>query len=125
MKPLLLAAAAIAIASAQEKPVHIEVSLGDVSLNKVAFLIADDAGIYKKHGLQVEQFITPGAADAAKRNGVIVPQRYVRAGGGEGADITIGGGIPTIVRMVSSGKIDRVVLATTDDEARWQVVARP
>jgi NitT/TauT family transport system substrate-binding protein len=125
LQPVLVAAAAVATAAAQEKAVHVDVSLGDVSLNKVAFLIADDAGIYKKHGLDVAQFITPGAADAARRNGVIVPSKYVRAGGGEGADITIGGGIPTIVRMVASGKIDRVILATTDNEARWQVVARP
>ena len=40
----------------------IDVSLGDVSLNKVAFLVAEDNGIYKKYGLDVHQFITAKAA---------------------------------------------------------------
>ena len=68
-------------AVAQQRLIHVKVSLGDVSLNKVAFLIADDSGIYKKNGLEVEQTITPAAAEAVRRNGVTVPKRYIGASG--------------------------------------------
>ena len=54
----------------------IDVSLGDVSINKVPFLIAADAGIYAKNGLEVHQYITPTAAAAARESGVIVPPEY-------------------------------------------------
>ena len=57
---LILGAAA---AGAQEQFVKLRVGLGDVSLNKVPFVAAYEAGIYKKNGLEVEQFITPSAAD--------------------------------------------------------------
>ena len=114
-------------AAGQEPLIHVQVSLGDVSLNKVAFLIAEDSGIYKKNGLEVEQLITPAAAEAVRRNGVTVPKRYVLAGGqARSAEIIIGGGAPTIMGMLGSGRpLDRVILATTDNEARWKVVARP
>ena len=46
-------------AAAAERLVTLEVALGDVSLNKVPFLIAADAGIYARNGLDVRQFITP------------------------------------------------------------------
>jgi len=115
-------------ASAQQKdqPIHIRVSLGDVSLNKVSFLIADDTGIYRKYGLEVEQLITPAAAAAVRASGVNVPARYVAAASDHSpADITIGGGAPTIMGMVSGNRpLDRIILATTDSEVRWKIVAR-
>ena len=111
----------------QQPLIHVRVSLGDVSLNKVAFLIADDAGIYKKNGLEVEQLITPFAAEAVRRNGVTVPKRYVRPNSQEEPqEIFIGGGAPIIMGMLRSGRpLDRVILATTDNEIRWKIVARP
>src|SRR6187551_755721 len=47
--------AAISLAQAQDM-IPVELSLGDVSLNKVAFLVAADNGIYEKNGLKVRQF---------------------------------------------------------------------
>jgi len=43
---------------------EVDVALGDISVNKVPFLVAADAGIYAKYGLDVHQFNTPGAAAA-------------------------------------------------------------
>jgi NitT/TauT family transport system substrate-binding protein len=123
---LLIAGFACRTATAQDKALHIRVSLGDVSLNKVAFLIADDAGIYKKNGLDVDQSITAAATEAVRRNGVTVPPGYIRSGDAAPPDITIGGGIPAIVGMIANPRAGaRVILATTDDEARWKVIARP
>lgn len=122
----LLWLAAALTASAQPALLHVRVSLGDVSLNKVPFLIADDTGIYKRNGLDVEQLITPNAAAAVRRSGINVPDRYISKGPAGPTEISIAGGSPTIISMIGPGRsIDRVILATTDDEARWTIVAAP
>ena len=54
--------AAWAIPAVAQQPTRIRVSLGDVSLNKLIFVIAQEEGIYKKNGLEIEQYITPRAA---------------------------------------------------------------
>src|SRR5258705_13478764 len=76
---------------AQDKPLPLEVGLGDVSLNKLMFVIAAETGIYKKNGLDVAQFISPSAAEVVRRSGVDVPKEFVRNVPG---DINIGGGSP-------------------------------
>lgn len=111
-------------AGAEEQPIKLRVGLGDVSLNKVPFVAAYEAGIYKKNGLEVEQFVTPGAAEVARRSGVNVPQEIVRAGGRE-TPIVIGGGSPLIVRWTSDAQADdRVIVACTDPVVRWRIIAR-
>jgi NitT/TauT family transport system substrate-binding protein len=120
---LILGAAAAA--GAQEQLVKLRVGLGDVSLNKVPFVAAYEAGIYKKNGLDVEQFITPSAADVARRSGVTVPKEFIRAGGRE-TPIVIGGGSPLIVRWTTDAQADdRVIVACTDAVVRWRIIARP
>jgi NitT/TauT family transport system substrate-binding protein len=97
----LLALIAVSIATAllsacsSDAPTPVDVALGDVSINKVPFLIAADAGIYRTNGLEVHQFITPGAAEDARGSGVVVPPEYVRAEV-EAAPIAVGGGSPVI-----------------------------
>ena len=78
-------------ALAADRLIPVEVALGDVSLNKVPFLIAADAGIYTRNGLAVRQFITPAAAATASNSGVLVPRQYVR---GDVANPPIGIGPP-------------------------------
>ena len=102
-------------------PTPVDVALGDVSINKVPFLIAADAGIYRKNGLEVHQFITPGAAEVARGSGVIVPAEYVREDI-EVAPIAVGGGSPTIYRAVNGGGPDRVVLATHEGIVRSHLI---
>lgn len=103
----------------------IDVSLGDVSLNKVAFLVAEDNGIYKKYGLDVRQFITAKAAARIKRSGIDVPAEFVGSNDREAkAPISIGGGSPLIVSMTTDARtIDRVIIATTDNSARFHIIA--
>src|SRR5258706_6610211 len=108
---------------AQDKPLPLEVGLGDVSLNKLMFVIAAETGIYKKNGLDVAQFISPSAAEVVRRSGVDVPKEFVRNVPG---DINIGGGSPMMVAMTTNAlAIDRVILATTDPVSRFHVVSRP
>jgi NitT/TauT family transport system substrate-binding protein len=115
----------IAPVSAQEQLIKLRVGLGDVSLNKVPFVAAYEAGIYKKNGLEVEQFITPSAAKVARRSGITVPKELVRAGGRD-TPIVIGGGSPMIVHWTSDAQADdRVIIACTDPVVRWRIIARP
>ncbi len=126
---LVLAACAMAWsggAPAQDKaagtltPVTVE--LGDVSLTKLPFIMAADNGIYERNGLKVSQFITPGAAQAVRGSGVIVPPENIKSVVGE---INIGGGSPTMVRMTSVATAPhRVILATTDDVSRFHIITR-
>ncbi|HEY7166573.1 MAG TPA: ABC transporter substrate-binding protein [Candidatus Binatia bacterium] len=111
--------------AAQEPLIKLRVGLGDVSLNKLPFIAAYEAGIYKKNGLDVEQFITQSAADVARRTGIVVPKELIRAGGRD-APIVIGGGSPLIVRWTSDAQAeDRVIIACTDPVVRWRIIARP
>ena len=104
--------------------IPVDVSLGDVSLNKVAFLVAADNGIYEKNGLKVHQFITAKAASRIKRSGVSVPPEFVNDDEKDAAPISIGGGSPLIVSMTSDARTtDRVILATFDDNARFHIIA--
>lgn len=127
-RPFMLVAAWLLLglspAGAQEQPIKLRVGLGDVSLNKIPFIAAYEAGIYKKNGLDVEQFITPSAAEVAKRSGIAVPAELVRAGGRE-TPIVIGGGSPLIVRWTTDAQADdRVIVACTDPVVRWRIIAR-
>jgi NitT/TauT family transport system substrate-binding protein len=125
---LMLAIALIcagASARAAESLIALDVALGDVSLNKVLFLIAADGGIYQRNCLEVHQFITPGAAEVARNSGVVVPREYVRADIGA-APIDIGGGSPMIYRVANDGRaIHRVALATTESYIRDHIIASP
>jgi NitT/TauT family transport system substrate-binding protein len=103
---------------------RLTVELGDVSLTKLPFVMAAEARIYKRNGLDVRQFITPNAAELIRRSaGLVVPKEFVGTGAG---DINIGGGSPTLVRMTSDARApQRVVLATTDDVSRFHIISRP
>jgi NitT/TauT family transport system substrate-binding protein len=112
---------ALVSACSSAAPTPVDVALGDVSINKVPFLIAADAGIYRNNGLEVHQFITPGAAEVARGSGVVVPAEYVREDV-EAAPIAVGGGSPTIYRAVTAAGTDRVVLATHEGIVRSHLV---
>jgi NitT/TauT family transport system substrate-binding protein len=126
-----LGAAALSCAAAQpafgaDRLTPLDVALGDVSLNKVSFLIAADAGIYARNGLDVHQFITPGAAEVARNSGVVVPKEYVKQDISS-APLSIGGGSPMIYRVVNdpARAIDRVLIATTESIIRDHIIATP
>lgn len=126
----LLALASLALvpstaARAQTALIPLDVGLGDVSLTKLIFLVAADAGVYAKNGLDVHQYISPRAAEVVRRSGVIVPPQYIRAATGDDVPITIEGGSPRIVQMTTSALAsDRVIIATTDNTARFHIISR-
>jgi ABC-type nitrate/sulfonate/bicarbonate transport system substrate-binding protein len=114
--------ASISVPHAQEAlPVSVE--LGDVSLTKLPFIVAAEAGIYERDGLKVSQFISPRAAELIRQSsGVVVPKEFIHTGL---SDINIGGGSPTIVRMTTDARAPhRIILATTEDILRFHVITR-
>ncbi|OFW28899.1 MAG: hypothetical protein A3J28_10565 [Acidobacteria bacterium RIFCSPLOWO2_12_FULL_60_22] len=112
-------------ARAQEQPTKILVSLGDVSLNKLIFVIAQEEGIYQKNGLQIEQYITPHAAWVVRNSGVHIPPEYIKSFE-EPPPISIGGGSPHMVNTATNSRADRrVIVASTDNIVRWHIIARP
>jgi NitT/TauT family transport system substrate-binding protein len=78
----LLGISALVIASSLHAAgtlTDINFMMGDVSVNKVPFLIAADRGIYTENGLNVHQFITKGAVDAKAGSGLAtVPAQYIK-----------------------------------------------
>jgi NitT/TauT family transport system substrate-binding protein len=123
---VLAACVLLTPASAQEKaagePISMTVSLGDVSLTKLPFIMAADYDIYEKNGLKVRQFITPSAAKVVTARGISVPKENISSDKG---DIDIGGASPMIVRMTMDANApQRVVLATTDHWSRYHVLTR-
>src|ERR1043165_3390976 len=124
-RSLLLGLAALGAAPpalAADQLTSLDVALGDVSLNRVSFLIAADAGIFRKNGLDVHQFITPGAAQVARNSGVVVPPENVKADIGD-APISIGGGSPMIYRVANGSGLHRIVIATTESIIRDHIIA--
>src|SRR5882724_12899983 len=109
---------------AQEKLLPVTVELGDVSLTKLPFVMAAEAGIYRRNGLDARQYITPRAAELIRQSsGVVVPKEFVGTGIG---DINIGGGSPTIVRMTSDARAPQHgVLARNDPVSRLHKRNRP
>jgi NitT/TauT family transport system substrate-binding protein len=122
----LVTTAALAQAPAPAKPLPLQVSLGDVSLNKVPFLIAADAGIYARNGIAVHQYITPYAADKARHQGVPVPMQYVNPDEDDDANISVGGGTPMMVGVTRDVRArDRVIVATFESIVRDHIVSSP
>jgi NitT/TauT family transport system substrate-binding protein len=119
------------LAQAQTAPpaqnlTRVRVSLGDVSLNKLIFIVAQEAGIYRKHGLDVQQYITSGAAARSARSDVVIPPERIQSGDGGEVNFSIGGGAPLIVGRVTDATAgDRIILASTDHVVRWHIVAQP
>lgn len=121
-----LALAAVVPSSGIEQLTRVDVSLGDVSINKVPQLVAADQGLYAKYGLDVHQTISAGAARAAAASGVVVPDAYVNRDASVVAPIEVGGGSPMIYGFVTNARGPaRVVVLTQEAMAVGHVIAKP
>jgi NitT/TauT family transport system substrate-binding protein len=111
----------VAMTGAQKPLDKLLVPLTDVSINKVPYITAKEAGLYEKYGLDVQLYITEGAARKGEGDGMAPPKEFV---GGKGSDLSTGGGVGLTVGKAQRGG-DRVILATTDHDLRWHVYAKP
>ncbi|HWP84693.1 MAG TPA: ABC transporter substrate-binding protein, partial [Terriglobia bacterium] len=113
------------LARAQQQPevIPLTVDLLNRSLNKLPFVIAADQGLYQKHGLEVKLWM-PDVDDEwgmpHAEGGINVdierPER---------PDISVDGGTPMMVSVLTNARAyKRILLATTDCVVRWHIVAR-
>ena len=121
-----LALAAVVPSSGTNQLTRVDVSLGDVSINKVPQLVAADQGIYAKYGLDVHQTISASAARTAAASGVVVPDAYVNRDGRGAAPIEVGGGSPMIHGFVTNARgAARVVVLTQEAMVMGHIIAKP
>src|SRR5213596_1259976 len=121
-----LALAAVVPSSGIAQSTRVDVSLGDVSINKVPQLVAADQGLYAKYGLDVHQTISAGAARAAAASGVVVPEAYVNRDASLAAPIEVGGGSPMIYGFVANARgAARVIVLTQEAMAVDHIIAKP
>jgi ABC-type nitrate/sulfonate/bicarbonate transport system substrate-binding protein len=121
--PSILTAQALPAAQPGGAPIKITVSLGDVDITKIIGVVALEEGIFKRNGLDVDMWVTTGAAQVAEGNGINVPKQYVRSGR---ADVGIGGGTPLVHSVATDvDQADRVILGSLDHVVHWWIVARP
>ncbi len=117
---LLLGALPVSL-PAQDK-IPLRVAMGDVSINKVPYLVALDNGLFAKHGLDVT--LRPFSRDAAEDLGV--PTDVLDTIPSGEYQMSIGGGAPMMVdRAYSSEPNDRIIVATTDHVVHWDIIAKP
>lgn len=124
--PALLALVAVlATARADEHAVQMDLLLGDVSLNKLPFVLALDEGIYEKNGLDVRPLFSRGSVDIIRKSGVDVPEEFI-VKGDRHIPVKIGGASPTIVRLTTkAGAWDPVILGSTHTTSRWRIISQP
>lgn len=115
----------ICVAVRAESPAEpLELLLGDVSLNKLPFVLALDAGIYKRNGLHVRPRFSRGSVNIIRKSGVDVPEEYIWRGDGDPL-VKIVGAAPTIVRLTTTaGAWDPVILGSTHTRSRWRIIGR-
>lgn len=105
-------------------PIQVTVSLGDVDITKIIGVVALEEGIFRRNGLDVDLYVTAGAAEIAEGNGIHVPRQYVR--GGPRAQLGIGGGTPLVHSVATDvDSEDRVIIGSLDHIVHWWIVAKP
>ncbi len=120
----MLIASVSNVATAQQQTEPLKLRLGDVSMNKLAFIIAYDKGIYKKHGIDIIPKFTQGSVDIIRRSGIIVPDEFILESG-EYTELCICGTSPSIVSLTTrAGGWDPVFLGSTHAESRWRIIGR-
>lgn len=124
---LVVAIPAVLVAPAYsaEQIEELELLLGDVSLNKLPFVLALDEGIYARNGLKVRPLFTRGSVEIIRKSGVDVPEEYILKDDRK-IPIKIGGASPTIVRLTTeAGGWDPIILGSTHTTSRWRIISQP
>jgi len=112
-------------ADSQGQPTELKLLMGDVSLNKLPFVLAYEEGIFEKNGLDVKPIFTRGSVEIIRRSGVDVPEEFILKGDTQ-TPIKIGGSCPTIVGLTTrAGRWDPMILGSTHLISRWRIVSHP
>src|SRR5579885_481565 len=118
LKALMLILAAIFLASsgrAQQTLTPVKVELITRAVSKLPVLIAYDKGFYKKYGLDVRLWMPPGEFPGAMEMGgpkMVHPE------------FSVDGGVPMIAEFLAHESPQRLAIATTDCEVRFNIVGQ-
>lgn len=121
---LVLTMAMPATGRAQAGPLFLR--LGDISVNKLPFVVAYEEGIYRNNGLNIMPKFTPGSVAIIRRSGVEVPDEFILRPG-EYAPLRVGGSGPTIVGITTraDARPGPVLLGSTHTRSRWRIISGP
>jgi len=99
------------------------VPLTDVSTNKLPYIVAREAGLFRKYGIDIEVYLTPGAALKGGGDGMVPNPEYIMNPKTDRL-LSTGGGVGQIGRRVNEGG-DRIIIGTTGNILTWWIYARP
>ena len=125
--PLLLAALVVAGATVPGRTqdlLPLRLSIVTPWHSKLIVWVAENEGLYRKNGLNVEIYTPPNSAEDFKQvTGIEVPSQYVRQT--PLSPVTIGGGTPGIVRRGADARARKTLIITSaDNMANWAILAR-
>lgn len=112
------------LAQQQSDVIPLTVELLNRSLNKLPFVIAEDRGLYRKYGLDVQLWMPDvddewGMPEATGGINVKIERP-------ERPDISVDGGTPMMASILTNARARlRIMLATTDCVVRWHIFAQP
>jgi len=111
---------------AQSEPLILR--MGDVSANKFPFILAVDAGIYARNGINVIPKFSPGSVATIRRSGIeIADENIYDPDGTEPYTIAIRGSSPMIYGYTTRVQNDEmpIILGSTHSESRWRMITGP
>jgi ABC-type nitrate/sulfonate/bicarbonate transport system substrate-binding protein len=111
----LLVLTAVTAVRSQQNLIPVKVELITRAVAKTPVLIAYDAGIFKKYGLNVQLWMPPGEYPNAIETG---GKRM------EKPDLSVDGGVPMMTAIINHRGVRREILATTDCEVRFNFVGQ-
>jgi ABC-type nitrate/sulfonate/bicarbonate transport system substrate-binding protein len=117
---LIVSIFTVNLVSAQDSPLL--VPLTDVSTNKLPYIVAEEEGIFDKYGLNIQLYMTPGAAEKGAGDGMVPNPEYIDDPDTERL-LSTGGGVGQVTRRIRDGG-DRVILGTTGNWLSWWIYGR-
>jgi NitT/TauT family transport system substrate-binding protein len=113
---ILLLSPAARPAMAQQQLTTLHVELLTRAISKAPLVIAQDQGLYKKHGLDVQMWMPDPEYPGGIKTAIERP---------EVPDISSDGGTPMMVALMTNAAArKRVILASTDCSVRWHIIGQ-
>lgn len=108
--------AATPLRSQQQELPKVRIELLTRAISKLPLVIAQDQGLYKKHGLDVEIWMPEPEYPNAITMDIERPEE---------PDLSIDGGTPMINNLATNARYPkRIILASTDCSVRWHIIGQ-
>lgn len=112
--------------SAQAQTDALVLRLGDVSANKFPFVLAVDAGIYQRNGINVVPKFSQASVNTIRRSGIHIADENI-FDESEPYTIAVRGASPMIYGYTVRVQKDEmpIILGSTHSESRWRIITGP